>query len=308
MRVRQVFRRCGKRSCAIVFLFIFFWSFATTCGCSASYAQEDSKSCLWSVGNGTATVYLLGSLHFLKSDAYPLAPAIEKAYAASQKVVFETDIGAMADPEIQAKMLAMGVYPENDSLMQHIDRSTKSLLVKKLAQMGLSIENFARFKPWILAVTLSTLELQRLGFQPMYGVDMHFYLRAKKDGKELAHFEPIDYQLNLLGKMAPRQQNAFLHQTLKELEIVGDYAADLSRYWKTGDAQNLHALLFKSFKDHPQIYQRLLIQRNEAWIGKLESMLRGQKNVLVVVGAGHLVGPGGIVAILRENGYQVEQR
>ena len=67
---------------------------------SQGYAEETSKSCLWAIQKGSHKLYLLGSIHVLKSDAYPLAAAIEKAYSSSQKVVFETDMNAMLDPAV----------------------------------------------------------------------------------------------------------------------------------------------------------------------------------------------------------------
>ena len=124
-----------------------------------SFAQDSAKSCLWSVQSETNTIYLLGSLHVLKPDAYPLATAIENAYAASQKIVFETDLAAMADPAVQMKMLTAGLYPEGQSLFQNLSADTRQMLEKKIAELGLPAESFARFKPWFMAVTLGTFEV-----------------------------------------------------------------------------------------------------------------------------------------------------
>ena len=68
----------------------------------------DAKSCLWKATSDAGTLYLQGSVHILKADAYPLAPAIEQAYAASDAVVFETDMAAMLRPETQQAIMAMG--------------------------------------------------------------------------------------------------------------------------------------------------------------------------------------------------------
>jgi uncharacterized protein YbaP (TraB family) len=253
-------------------------------------------------------VFLLGSLHVLKSDAYPLAAEINRAYAMSQRLVFETDLEAMMDPAIQAKMMKLGVYPEGEDLFQHISEHTRSQLEKKLKDLGLPPANFSRFKPWFLAVTLTTLELQRMGFNPLYGIDLHFYNKAKTDAKELAYLESADYQLNLLGKMNARDQKSFLNQTLKDLEIAAQLADDMVAAWQRGDADKLHALLFKSFEDHPGIEDRLLTRRNKDWILKIEEMLGKPQNTLVIVGAGHLIGPEGIVQLLKQKGYEVKQK
>lgn len=267
-----------------------------------------SKHCLWEVAGPSNKVFLLGSLHVLKSDAYPLANEINHAYSVSPKVVFETDIGGMIDPTVQAKMLSMGLYPEGESLLPNIPADMRRALQKRMADLGLPLEQFARFKPWLLAVTLTTLELQRMGFSPAYGIDVHFYGRAQSDKKVIGFFESIDYQLGLLGNMDTEDQTAFLGQTLKDLEIAAEMADEMMTYWQKGRADKLYSLLYKSFEGYSEIEDRLLLQRNKDWLDKIETMLEEPENIFIVVGAGHLVGPEGVVALLKQKGYKVKQR
>ncbi|MBW2443065.1 MAG: TraB/GumN family protein [Deltaproteobacteria bacterium] len=281
--------------------------------CTGTNAQQHqptatSKNCLWEVKGSSNNVFLLGSLHVLKSDAYPLAKAIDNAYRASPKVVFETDIGGMADPAVQARMLSMGLYPEGQSLLQHISAPMRNDLQKRMTNLGLPLEQFARFKPWLLAVTLTTLELQRLGFSPAYGIDVHYFGRARADKKKIDFFESIEYQLSLLGEMGAEDQKAFLGQTLKDLEIAAEMAGDMMDYWRKGQVDKLYKLLFQSFEGYPEIEDRLLLQRNQDWAKKIETLLVEPEDVFIVVGAGHLIGPGSVVDLLKQKGYEVRQR
>ena len=294
-------------------LFVFCLAVITLVSVSL-HAQQNKpttppKHCLWLVETPqNKAVFLLGSLHVLKSDAYPLAKVIDEAYGKSQKVVFETDLAAMMDPVVQGKMMAMGLYPEGQSLSQNIPTEMQSSLKKKLTNLGMPLEHFYRFRPWFIAVTLTVLELQRLGFSLEYGIDIHFYGKAGTDEKEIAFLEPTDFQLDLLGKMNARDQNAFLGQTLKDLDVAAQMADDMLKYWKRGDVDSLYAIIFKSFEDYPQIENRLLRRRNIDWAKKIEEMMSEDKNILVIVGAGHLIGPGSVVALLKEKGYRVTQK
>jgi hypothetical protein len=274
-----------------------------------SRQSVSQKHCLWVVETpSNKGVFLLGSLHVLKSDAYPLAKEINKAYNLSQKIVFETDLAAMMDPAVQAKMLSLGLYPEGQNLFQNISDDMQSVLKKRMTDLGMPMEHFARFKPWFLAVALTTLELQRLGFSPAFGIDVHFYGRAGSDEKEIGFLEPVEFQLDLLGKMNAHDQKAFLSQTLKDLDVAARMADDMLKYWKKGETDNLYSILFKSFEDYPQIENRLLRRRNKDWIDKIEEMMAEDKNIFIVVGAGHLIGPGSVVALLKEKGYKVIQK
>jgi uncharacterized protein YbaP (TraB family) len=308
MAIYHVLKRNCRTALSVIISLALIWAAASTGLVPQSLAQNTRKSCLWSLQTKSNAIYLLGSLHLLKRDAYPLKSAIEKAYAASQEIVFEADIAAMKGPGLQAKILKLGLYPEGQNLYQNLDGSTRRALEKKLSDLGLPLEHFAPFKPWVVALTLASLELQRLGFDPNYGIDLYFYERAIKDGKEIGFLEPAEYQLNLLAKMNKQDQSSFLDQTLRDLELISQLAGDLVSYWKTGDADSLHGLLFKSFKDYPSIHNRLLIQRNKKWVLKIENLMRENKNVLVIVGAGHLVGPDGLIDLLEEKGYKLKQR
>jgi len=299
-----------KTNRAITFFIVLLFGLVVSNHLYAQQTEETtpSKSCLWEVKTTSARVFLLGSLHVLKSSAYPLAPEIDRAYASSQRLVFETDIGAMMDPAILAKMMEMGIYPEGQDLFQHISETTRKKLEEKLQELGLSPADFSRFKPWFLAVTLTTLELQRLGFNPTYGIDLHFYTKAKADKKELAYLESVEYQLSLLGEMNAQDQTSFLNQTLQDLDISAQLADDMMAAWQNGETDDLYELLFKSFEDHPGIEDRLLTRRNKAWLPQIEKMLKAPKTTMVIVGAGHLIGPDGLVELLKQKGYAVKQR
>jgi uncharacterized protein YbaP (TraB family) len=311
MNVATYFMNKQNQSRSAVFriCFFFFLLFLAT----NLYAQQNeetrsSKSCLWVVETASNKVFLLGALHVLKSSAYPLAAEIDRAYTSSQRIAFETDIGTMMDPAIQLKMMELGVYPEGQDLFQNLSGRTKKNLEEKLKAFGLPPAYFGRFKPWFLAVTLTTLELQRLGYNPLYGIDIHFYTKAKADEKELVYLESVDYQLNLLGKMNAQDQQSFLNQTLKDLDISARLADNMMTAWQNGDADKLHQLLYKSFDNYPGIENRLLIQRNKDWVPKIEDLLAKSNNSMVIVGAGHLIGPEGIVELLRQKGYRVVQK
>jgi len=292
----------------VIFLPVFLITASLDLQADTASVDQAAKSCLWTVPSQSNKIYLLGSLHILKQDTYPLAAEIERAYVDSRKIIFETDIAAMIEPGMQARLLELGIYPAEQNLFQHLDGTTRKLLAKKMSEIGLPLEQFTRFKPWFVALTLTTLELQRLGYNPAFGVDVYFFNRAKTDGKEIGFLEPAEFQIKLLGNMAAEDQNNFLSQTLKDLEMVNQLAGDLVKSWKTGDSDRLNDLLSKSFKDYPGLHDRLLIQRNKKWIKEIEGAMGKNENTLFVVGAGHLVGPESVVDLLQKKGYPVKQQ
>ena len=108
--------------------------------------------------------------------------------------------------------------------------------------------------------------------------------------------------------MDAEDQKDFLGQTLKDLKIAGEMAEDMMNYWQKGQTDKLYTLLFKSFEGYPEIENRLLLQRNQDWVKKIQTLLAEPEDVFIVVGAGHLIGPGSVVDLLKQKGYKVRQR
>jgi uncharacterized protein len=307
MSIHDTFKRHSVQSLVIclVICLAAFWASINTAYAQAEAQQK--KDFLWSVKSDKGTVYLLGSLHLLKADSYPLDKNIEAAYKACQRVVFEADIDGANDPGFQARMLGLGLYPEGQTLAQNISKETYALLEKRLTEVGLTIDQVSRFKPWMCALTVAALKLKRLGFDPEYGIDKYFFTRAKKDGKERLFLETLDYQIALFADLGSVEAEALLRQTLKDLEVVETMFADIVSAWERGDAPRFESDMTISFKDYPQIYDRIIAQRSKAWSGIIEQLLAKGGTSLVVVGAAHLVGPDGLVQLLKKKGYAIEQ-
>ena len=287
----------------IIGFFLFFVVGISVSATALDQQKTRSKTSLWSVQSSGGRVYLLGSVHFLRQTDYPLPNAMEQAYANCDRVVFETNIGAMASPEIQQQMLGLGFYPENDNIFNHLSPSTADMLKKKLAGMGLPESLVSRLRPWTAAMTLEVLILKLMGFDEQAGIDFHFYQRSIAEGKHIEFFETVEYQLKLLAELDDRNQDALLRQTLKEMENIEELAPKMVSYWRSGNFEQLTGLSPMP----PYLHERLLTRRNQNWIARIQDYLVEPLNTLVVVGALHLAGPDSVVDLLRKNGYTVVQ-
>jgi uncharacterized protein len=138
-------------------------------------------------------------------------------------------------------------------------------------------------------------------------VDRHFFERARKAKKDVLWLETADFQLNLLDSLPAKTQEESLLQTLKELDQFETEFEQIMRAWATGQEKQLNDLLLASFKEYPDIYAKLISERNRSWLPKIEGHFQGGNKTLIVVGAAHLVGPDGVVELLKKKGYSVEQ-
>lgn len=261
----------------------------------------------WKATGKGGVVYLLGSVHMLSSDMYPLSPALESAYKDSDLLVEEVDLGQMMNPASQMQLLMRGMLPSSSSLEKVLSPATYALVSKRMESSGAPVEPLKLLKPWMVALMLEAMEWQKAGLDPDLGLDKHFYDEAMNDSKGVQGLETADDQLNIFDTMTMDQQDKLLAQTLKDIDAEKAAMSKLMEAWKTGDAAGVERIVLSGLKQDPALYQRLLVGRNKNWIPKIEALFARRGHALVVVGAAHLVGPDGIVAMLKARGYSVEQ-
>ena len=273
----------------------------------ATAQAAQAKTFAWKATGKGGTIYLMGSIHVMSDSFYPLNAALETAFKSSDLLVEEVDLAEMLDPTAQMGILSRGMLPANESLDKILSPATLALVRKATGDLGAAGGPLMRFKPWMLAIALQGLELAKAGFDPQLGLDQHFYNQAKEGGKAVQGLETTEFQISIFDTMTMEQQERLLTETLKELATETANIGKLGDAWKAGDIAAVERIALEDLKSDPLMYQRLLVERNKNWMPKIEALFARRGYALVVVGAAHLVGPDGLIAMLRARGYTVEQ-
>ena len=275
----------------------------------APHPLAATRSFIWKATKGQGVVYLVGSVHMLTADFYPLAPALDVAFKESDLLVEEADLSEMLAPTTQFSLLQRGMLPAGQTLDKVVSPATLALVSAHSGALGAggAIDAVKQFKPWFLAMTLEAMEWQKAGFDPQLGLDKHFYDRAQSEGKAIQGLETTEFQISLFDTMSPEQQERFLAETLKDLDKETATVGKLANAWKSGDVAGVEHFVLQDLQSDPQVYQRLLVGRNRTWLPKIEALFSRPRHAFVVVGAAHLVGPDGLVAMLKAKGYTLTQ-
>lgn len=274
-------------------------------------ADTDSfagKNFLWRIQSKTSTVYALGSIHLLKKDIYPLDIAIENAFNRSDSLVVEANINDIDMLNFQ-QLMAGAVYANGDSLDNHVSKNTWKIIEKETAKIGLSPKFFCKQRPWFLAITLEALKLVNAGYDPEYGIDKYFLTKAT-GRKKVIELESINYQIDLLSGLNDSDQELFLLYTLKNLETLTNEADNMVNAWKSGDAESMETIIKDSSINDAEfypVYNKLIVQRNKDISLKIDKLLKKKGTYFVVVGAAHFIGKQGIIQLLKERGYSLNQ-
>jgi len=264
---------------------------------------------LWSIKHANGHVYLLGSIHLLKEKLDNYREPIEKAFLESQILFVEAYIGSKNLLENAGKMMQAGSFTGDERLSTFFSEEQYSKLDALVKDMGFNLNVYDHFRPWLLALTLSSMALMRQGYNPMLGVDLSFINKAEVRQMEIEELEGVDYQIHLFQKMSREEEEAFLLSTIAEYKSQEKVVDKLVAAWKEGDLETLEDILTKSTKEErPELkdfYRSLLQSRNEKMAEKTEALLKEGKRCFIIVGVGHLIGESGLIELLRKKGHRV---
>jgi len=287
-----------------------FW-FAVLLAVGTGLARaEPPVPLLWKVSDANNSLYLLGSFHMLKASDYPLAQSTDAAFVAAKQVYFELSPQDANDPALGQRMAQAATRTDGTTLQQSLSPQTWKKLENYAARNNMQAANFQGMKPWFVGLVLTMGELQKQGLDPALGLDNHFMDRAAKAGKPTKGLETGDSQIALFDGMSAKQQDQFLQEVLDDAPQAEAKLAELHAIWRRADDKALfQKMALEMRRLYPDLYQSINVARNKAWLPKLVALLKDndKDDILVIVGALHLVGEDGIVKMLADKGYRVER-
>jgi uncharacterized protein len=276
--------------------------------CSALLAPGlSAQSSVWKVTRGDHVVYLGGTVHVLRATDFPLPAEFDVAYGAAEELWFEVDFAELQSAAAIGLLLRNGVLPEGETLETRVSSDAWSALADYCTQSGLSLATMGRFKPGVLMMNIQMFEVTKLGLHQQ-GVEMHYAQQATIDQKPTRGLETIAEQFGFVESLGEKDPSGLILQTLRDLhktEAMIDAAIDA---WRRGDLLLLDKAVLKEMEeDSPEVAETLVVRRNHNWVPQIESLLANAPVELILVGAGHLPGKDGLIALLQERGCAIEQ-
>lgn len=275
---------------------------------SSAGAEERALS-LWTLEHDEAKIYLLGSIHVMKPDMYPLAEPILMAFAEAEKVVFEVDLTKLDAVEAGRLIAQKGLYTSPRTISHDLQPETMALLKDYLEDSNLQMDRVERLKPWYLMVTIAQMELARLGYESEYGIDQYLQKRAVEEGKPILQLETFAQQIEILSGDSMLIQDLSLRASLAQIPSFESDLQSLIDAWRRGAADQMIDLALASARDYPELTEqmsRLIFDRNEKMAHKIREYAATSGTYLVVVGALHMGGDKGLVRLL-DRDFAVKQ-
>ncbi len=265
---------------------------------TTDYQISKVTGLLWKVESQTATVYLLGSIHFATDDFYPLNSKIEEAFEKSDVLTLEADI-SKANP---FELMQAASYQDDRTWKDELSDELIAKVEKALDKYNLPSVMYDKMKPWFIALSISAMQAKSKGFDEKKGIDVYFSKKAKKSGKDIFELESVKEQLAIFDEKLKNHQEEFLKLTLTEGEESLETLDSMANYWKEGNVEALEKELFSDYlekEEYEPIYDALYSDRNKKMTKKIREYLKTNKTYFIVVGAAHLIGKEGIVKLIK---------
>lgn len=269
-------------------------------------AEEEAFTgpALWRVSDEDTTIYLFGTVHTLRPETRWEVPAIEAALETADAVYFEADTeDTQSVNEISRTVTQQGLYTDGRTLRDVLPADAEMEVEEAATRLGVTMQGFDNFKPWLASSALSNIHLENRGFDPAHGVEKVIGADARQRGIPIRYLETGAYQLGLLASVPEAEQIALLVQTADNIENKPDFLDALIEDWATGDVGALaETIAADDVFGSGEIYNLMLRTRNANWSAKIESLLNEEEGTFfIAVGAAHLAGADSVQNILAAN-------
>lgn len=272
--------------------------------CMAGAIRAAAEPAIWVVKGPHATVYLFGTVHALQPDHPWRSAKIDAAIKDSGTLWLE--IPDIDDPSsMQPLILQLGMDPAHP-LSSRLTPDQVAKLNKAASGLPGGEALLESMKPWLAGMMLSLAPVLQAGYDPNSGVEFVLKPEFTKVNKPVKGFETADQQIHYFADMSDKAQVDFLASELDDADSAVDKLNQLIAAWYAGDVAKMDELNNADFRSkYPDLFQVLVVKRNQNFSKQIDQLLRGDGVSFVAVGAGHLVGKDGVPAMLEKLGYKV---
>lgn len=273
-----------------------------------SDATQDAPA-MWKITDKDSTLYFLGTFHILPTDFEWKTPVYEAAMADAENTITEADTESpAATAAVQQAVAQYGINPPGTTLSSILGKERFARFAAASEKFGIPASALESFRPWLATLTLSVTALQSNGFDPANGVDSNLTAQATAEGDAITHFETAEEQIKILASLDEEEMLANFDVSLEQLEDFEALSEKMLTAWATGDTAGLEKIFIEELQTQsPDAFQKILVARNENWANQVETVLAGEGDYMIAVGAAHLVGEKSLFDLLEDRGIKAER-
>lgn len=276
----------------------------------AIWAATAGAQVLWKVsGNGLEKPsYILGTHHAAPHGLTDSIEGFAQAFQSCTQVYGEVMFDSLMMPQVATAMAQEMMCPPDSTISKLLTAKQYARLDSALkTSLGVGAQQLEMFKPAAISAQLAmALAMKEFpDMQQQEQLDMTIQSKAKESGKKLGALETVMFQTEMLYGTPISQQAKELAEGLDQIEKLPEITWQMAEAYRKQDIDKLLEVIKMESHDSPEYLERILYSRNRNWAALLKSIMTAAPTFFAV-GAGHLPGDKGLLALLKEAGYKVE--
>ena len=255
---------------------------------------------LWRLKTGARDIYIMGSA---PPGPQPWRSAAIEALVAEAEV-FWSETPA-AGPDAVPLAIQYGVVAGRP-LASWIDDVTLSRVERLAEKLDVAAPMLSAVRPWLACQLLQNAQRERDGIPFSNGCEPVLAGVAEAAGVAICHeFPTLEAVMQSFIELSPQAEADYLSYYLDELEAAPEVADARRLRWEAGDLEGEDSIAEKTTARYPVFYEELVITRNRRWIPRVEELAANGERAFLLIGTGHLVGPGNVVVLLAGRGLRL---
>ncbi|MEO1707501.1 MAG: TraB/GumN family protein [Pseudomonadota bacterium] len=262
---------------------------------------------MWRMTDDDSEIYLFGTFHLLPAGLQWTTPTFDAAMLATETTFTEADTESPeAVAEIQTAVRRLGLNPPGVTLSSSLGPERAASFGAVAQQYGVPMAQLEPLRPWLAVLSITQIAFQQVGYDPQAGAESTILARAASENDTLGHFESAVSQIEAIASLDEIGEFANTDESLDQLADFAGFAEDMLAIWQSGDVDRLDAELVGSVRNSSEeAFNIIFKNRNANWVQQIETMMAGEGDYFLAVGAGHLVGEDSVIDMLRDRGFTV---
>jgi len=312
--LKRLFKCDANLPASLAAAVILFGGATVAAEAQTDYASIEADPALWSISDEDSTVYLFGTVHILPPELEWRTDAVMAAFADAETIYFEVDaLSPDSQAEAQALIPQLGLNAPGVTLSSMISDEAEAHVAAIAGRIGAPADAFMAqldpLQPWLASLQMAVLQMQAAGYDPNSGAEAALNADAREAAKAFGYFETIEEQLRFLSDSPIDVQIADFEVGVEQMVEEPEILTEMIQAWARGDMDFLDQLINGDMREaSPELYARLIVERNRNWIPHIVEALDGSEDAFVAVGAGHMPGQEGVIALLEAEGLEVTRR
>lgn len=298
------------------FSFLLFLTFFSV----ASWAQTEAadqytptveeNALLWEISGNELEEpsYLFGTIHMIGKKDFFFTDQMQTAFDKTQRVAFEIDMEEMSDFSVILPLMMKTFMANGTTLSDLVSKEEYDLVKNHFQDMGLPMMLLDRIKPMFLSAMTSgdmfgaETEQEQ---DAMVSYEMELMKMAQEQEMGIDGLETAEFQMSMFDSIPYDAQAKMLIESIRSGQEGDDQLKEMVEMYKNQDISGMQTMLKDEDEGIADYEDILLAGRNRNWIPIMAKMMT-ENATFFAVGAGHLGGEVGVIALLRQEGYEVK--